>query len=56
MQEAKVIRVIVTKCLIGKGEHGDPFRDITQYWEFDGTLLAEVDPWKESQIQEEKKA
>lgn len=37
---AKVIRVIETKSLCGKGTTDDPYRILIQYWGFDGELLA----------------
>lgn len=45
MNEAKVIQVIETKSLKGNGT--DLCRSVTQYWDFDGTLLAEDDPGME---------
>lgn len=41
---AKVIKVIRTEALIGKGTETDPVRLIYQYWDFKGNLLAEKDP------------
>ncbi len=41
---ARVIQVIETKTLRGIGTEEDMCRQVTQYWEFDGTLLAENDP------------
>lgn len=38
---AKVIQVIETVALIGRGTHDDPVRTVTQYWDFSGNLLAE---------------
>ena len=42
--EAKVIKVIETKSLRGRGTKDDLCRCVTQYWDFDGKLLAECDP------------
>lgn len=45
MNTAKVMQVIQTTLLRrGEGVEGDPVRIITQYWSFEGDLLAEVDP------------
>ncbi len=44
---AKIISVIETKALRGKGTETDPERTVTQYWGFDGKLLAEYDSVKE---------
>ncbi len=44
---AKIISVIETKALRGKGTEKDPERIVTQYWGFDGKLLAEYDSVKE---------
>ena len=42
---AEVIQVIKTTLEIrGAGSDDSPLRIITQYWDFDGNLLAEVDP------------
>lgn len=41
---AKVIQVIVTESLRGDGTYDDLSRVVTQYWDFDGNLLAEHDP------------
>ena len=41
---AQVIQVIETKSLRGEGTQDDLCRIVTQYWDFDGNLLAEKDP------------
>lgn len=41
---AKVMQVIETKTLRGSGTHEDLCREVKQYWDFDGNLLAENDP------------
>lgn len=41
---AKVIQVIETKSLRGQGTECDVCREVTQYWNFQGKLLAENDP------------
>lgn len=41
---ARVIRVIETTSLRGEGTQDDLCRIVTQYWDFDGNLLAENDP------------
>lgn len=41
---AKVIQVIETATLRGHGVIHDRYRQVTEYWSLDGTLLAEVDP------------
>lgn len=40
---AKVIKVIKTESLIGRGTQEDPARCIYQYWDFKGNLLAQND-------------
>lgn len=42
-KSAKVIQVIETKAKRGLGTEKDPIRVITQYWDFDGNFLAEMD-------------
>lgn len=46
MNDTAIVKeVIITKLLRrGKGVEGDPIRIITQIWDKDGTLIAEVDP------------
>lgn len=41
---AKVIQVIETRALKGIGTEKDKCREVIQYWDFDGKLLAEKDP------------
>lgn len=41
---ARVIQVIETKALRGEGTNEDMCRIVTQYWNFEGKLLAEYDP------------
>lgn len=45
---AKVIQVIETTALRGQGTNDDLLRIVTQYWDFEGNLLAENDPCAES--------
>lgn len=40
---ARVIQVIETNSLRGRGTEDDPCRDVKQYWDFNGNLLAECD-------------
>lgn len=42
-QNAKVIQVIETKAKRGLGTEKDPVRIVTQYWDFEGNFLAEMD-------------
>lgn len=41
---AQVVRVIVTESIRGCGSSEDMCRSVTQYWDFEGNLLAENDP------------
>lgn len=41
---AKVIQVIVTESLVGRGTKEDPTRSVLQYWSLNGELLAKADP------------
>ncbi len=41
---ARVIQVIETTALRGGGTEDDKCRQVKQYWDFDGNLLAENDP------------
>lgn len=40
---ARVIQVIETISVRGKGTVNDPMRPVRQYWSFDGKLLADDD-------------
>lgn len=42
---ARVIQVIETRSLKGSGTDGDPVRAIKQFWDLDGSLIAESDPF-----------
>jgi len=44
---AKVIQVICTESIRGYVTNSDMVRVVTQYWDFEGKLLAERDPVKE---------
>ena len=51
--KARVIRVIVTESLLGRGTADDPVSIITQYWSLDGKLLADsclADVWADSTL------
>ena len=41
--KARVIQVIETTSLRGEGTEEDNCREVKQYWDFDGNLLAEND-------------
>lgn len=43
---ARVVQVIETKALRGAGTEEDMCRVVTQYWDFEGNLLAERDDCK----------
>ena len=42
---ARVISVIETKALRGAGTREDLCREVIQYWDLEGNLLAENDPF-----------
>ena len=42
---ARVIQVIETRSLKGGGTDNDPVRAIKQFWDLDGNLIAESDPF-----------
>ena len=50
---AKVIFVIETRSLLGKGTEDDPCRELIQYWDLFGKLLAEHDPFSETLADEQ---
>jgi len=46
MKNAKIVQVIETTIEVrGIGHTEEPWRIVTQYWSFDGKLLAENDPF-----------
>lgn len=53
-KSAKVIQVIKTESLRGEGSQEDLSRIVTQYWDFDGNLLAEHDPARDEFVVIEK--
>lgn len=42
-KSARIIQVIETKAKRGLGTKKDPVRVVTQYWDFEGNFLAEMD-------------
>ena len=42
---ARMIKVIETRALRGNGEDDDPVRAVKQFWNLDGNLIAENDPF-----------
>ena len=44
---ARIISVIETTALRGRGTEDDKCRPVRQYWSLDGKLLGEHDPCKE---------
>lgn len=49
--KAKVIQVIQTESMLGRGIPEDPVRIIYQYWDFKGNLLAKNDTLKNNSIE-----
>lgn len=43
---ARVMQVIETRSLRGSGTEEDQCREVKQYWDFEGNLLAENDPYQ----------
>lgn len=44
VDSVKVLPVIETRTTIGTGTDTDLFRQLIQYWDLEGRLLAEYDP------------
>ena len=44
VDNARIIQVIETTALRGAGTAEDKCREVKQYWDFEGKLLAEFDP------------
>lgn len=46
VRSVEVVQVVRTESGRGRGESpDDPFRLVTQFWSFEGTLLGELDPF-----------
>lgn len=55
VDSARVVHVIETISIRGTGTDMDKVRFVTQYWDFEGNLLAENDPMeKENAYMEEE--
>lgn len=50
--KAKIIKVIRTESIIGRGIPEDPVRYIYQYWDFKGNQLAKHDTLNEAIVQD----
>lgn len=48
--KARVIKVIRTESIIGNGTEEDPVRQIYQYWDFKGNLLAKHDTLNDDEV------
>lgn len=48
--KAKVIKVIRTESMIGRGIKEDPVRQLYQYWDFKGNLLAKHDTLRDEEV------
>ena len=48
---ARVIQVIETRSCRGYGTQENPYREVIQYWDFDGNMLVEKDPISDSDDQ-----
>lgn len=51
---ARVVQVIETQALRGEGTEKDLCRVVTQYWDFNGNLLAEHDPVRDEFVVNQK--
>lgn len=45
VDSAQVIQMIEIKVLRGSGCEHDPFRQVVQYWTFEGKKIADIDPF-----------
>jgi hypothetical protein len=44
--DLEIVKLIKTTLqLLGDGTDGNPYRKCEQYWDMDGTILIEYDPW-----------
>jgi hypothetical protein len=51
---AKIVELIYTTTIRGKGQHkNDPVREVYQWYEKNGTLLFEKDPFEPSETEPE---
>lgn len=51
---AKAIVMIKTISICGAGTKEDPVREITQYWDLDGNLVATIDPFSNQERAERR--
>lgn len=49
VDSVKVVTLIETTTLIGSGSKEDPHRNLVQYWNMEGTLIAETDSFLEKE-------
>ena len=47
---ARVIKVIETRAISGRGTDDDPVQVLVQYWDFDGNKLAEDEPRRQASL------
>lgn len=48
MTASRIEEVIVTTSTIGDGVEGNPYREVTEYFAKDGTLLFRKDSWQDN--------
>jgi len=50
MANAKLVTLIETTSKRGTGKEGDPYREVKEWWTFDGELVVEWDEWYEEEL------
>lgn len=54
VDSVKVVTLIETTILIGNGSKENPHRNLVQYWDMGGVLIAEKDPFLEKEKEQPK--
>lgn len=54
VDSVKVVSLIETVVVIGNGSKENPHRNLVQYWDMRGVLIAEKDPFLEKEKEQPK--
>lgn len=56
IKRAEIVEVIRIRQAVGEGTPKDPVREVVQYWEKTGKMIAEMDTYEESNFSASKTA
>lgn len=54
--KAKIVTLIETISKIGSGKNNDPYRELREWWTFDGDLVVEWDSWYEEELRKKEES